>query len=440
MKNWLFKRIDNSSLIVFRIFFGLLITLEAWGALATGWVTEVLVQPKFTFNFLGFDFLQNLQGEYMYLHFLFMGCFGVMVMTGYRYRIGIIGYTVFWSAAYFMQKSAYNNHYYLLILLLIFMCLAPAHRYFSGDASRKGRNFKRLNMPNWIRIFIIGQLWVVYTFAALAKLYPDWLDGTFPELLMSGKRNLFLIGGLLQNNFVHQSIIYVGILFDLLVIPLLLWKPTRKFTFIFSIFFHLFNSAVFHIGIFLYMSLAFTLFFFPPETINQIFLSRKRLYTKTRVAHPTAFKSNGLMVFLAIWFFIQIALPLRHHFIPNNVLWTEEGHRLSWRMMLRSKHGITNFSLVDKQTGERINVETSDYLTTRQLKVMSKPDCIWQLAQRIHQDYAKKGMDVEVYADTKISVNGRPYYQLIDPTVNLAAVPFNYFTTNPWLLPQPEEF
>ena len=439
MKNWLFKRIDNSSLIIFRIIFGLLITLEAWGAITTGWVNEVLVSPDFTFNFLGLDFLQYLQGPYMYIHFVIMGCFGLMVMLGFRYKIGIYGYTIFWMAAYFMQKSAYNNHYYLLILILFFMCLAPAHRYFSLDVKRNPE-LARISMPNWIRVFIIGQLWVVYTFASVAKFYPDWLDGTFPELLMNGKRNLIWVGDWLQTDFAHQSIIYVGVLFDLLVIPLLLWKPTRKFIFVFSIFFHLFNSLVFHIGIFPYLSLAFTLFFFSAESINRNFINRKPLYTNQEVKLPGQEKQNIIPVFMAIWFFIQIALPLRHHFIKSDVLWSEEGHRLSWRMMLRAKQGITTYRVVDKQTGEETKIQPAKYISNRQHKVMSKSDCIWQLAQRIHKDFLETGRDVEVYANTKIKVNARPYYRLIDPNVDLARAKFNYFTTNTWILPTPENF
>jgi len=34
----LFKPIDNSALIVFRILFGLLISIEAFGAILSGWV------------------------------------------------------------------------------------------------------------------------------------------------------------------------------------------------------------------------------------------------------------------------------------------------------------------------------------------------------------------------------------------------------------------
>ena len=58
VNQFLFSRIDNSPLVVFRVFFGLLIMLEAWGAIATGWVKRIFVDPEFTFNFIGFDFLK----------------------------------------------------------------------------------------------------------------------------------------------------------------------------------------------------------------------------------------------------------------------------------------------------------------------------------------------------------------------------------------------
>ncbi|HBL78993.1 MAG TPA: hypothetical protein DDZ79_03155, partial [Aequorivita sp.] len=56
MDKFLFKQIDNIGLVLFRVVFGLLITIEAFGAIATGWVRRTLVEPPFTFNFIGFDF------------------------------------------------------------------------------------------------------------------------------------------------------------------------------------------------------------------------------------------------------------------------------------------------------------------------------------------------------------------------------------------------
>ena len=61
----LFKQIDNSALIVFRWIFGLLITLEAWGAIFTGWIKRTLIEPQQTFNFIGLDFLQPFPGDDM---------------------------------------------------------------------------------------------------------------------------------------------------------------------------------------------------------------------------------------------------------------------------------------------------------------------------------------------------------------------------------------
>lgn len=439
LNTWAFKRVDNSALVLFRIIFGLLITAEAWGAIATGWVRRTLVEPQFTFNFIGFDFLQSFPGTgpQMYVWFGIMGCFGVLVMLGYKYRIGIIGYAIMWSMVYLMQKTSYNNHYYLLMLLLWIMAFLPANKALSLDA-KFNPNLRENSMPAWVAIFIIAQLWIVYTYAAVAKLYPDWLDGTVPKILMSARKDYWLIGDWLQLPWTHSAITYVGIIFDGLIIPALLWKKTRKWAFGISIFFHLFNSVVFLIGIFPYMSLAFTLFFFPTKTIHNLFVRhRKEYYQGDEVRLPNT-KNIGLTIAIS-FLIIQFALPLRHHFITDNVLWTEEGHRLSWRMMLRTKSGSIGFSVVDKATKKRTVVRLKDYLTRKQMRtIQTKPDVIWQFAQRLKKEYAAQGVEIEVYASCNIKVNGRKFKRLIDPKADLAAVSWNYFRHSEWLLDSEE--
>ena len=264
----LFKQIDNSPLIVFRIIFGLLISLESFGAIFTGWITNTLIEPTFTFNFIGFNFLQPLPGNGMYFYFALMGVFGVLVMIGYKYKWSLGAFTIMWTCVYLMQKASYNNHYYLLILLCLIMLALPANQYFSVDA-RQNSETKSISMPSWCSWGIILQVWIVYTYAAIAKMYPDWLDLSVAETLMKSKSNYPLIGTMLQQKWLHGFISYSGILFDLLIVPLLLWKHTRKWAFIASIVFHLFNSIVFQIGIFPYMSLALSLFFFEPKTISK---------------------------------------------------------------------------------------------------------------------------------------------------------------------------
>ncbi len=436
LNKFLFKHIDNSALVVFRIIFGLLITLEAFGAIATGWVRQVLIEPNFTFSFIGFEWLQPLPGNGMYYYFAVMGVFGIMLMIGYKYRLAAIAYTIMWAGVYFMQKSAYNNHYYLMLLLLGFMSVLPANRWFSLDA-KLNPEIKNPSMPRWCALVIILQVWIVYTYASVAKLYPDWLDASMAQVLMSGKAHYWLIGDLLQQTWVHWSIAYTGILFDLLIVPLLLWKRTRMFGFVISIFFHLFNSIVFQIGIFPYMSIAFALFFFTPKTVQRRFLPKKDFYDKGEVIVP-GYKKVLVSLF-SIYFVIQIALPVRHWFIEENVLWTEEGHRLSWRMMLRSKSGTVTVTVKDKKTGFEHKVNVYDELTPKQRRgLATKPDYMWQYAQRLKKRYAAKGQDVAVYFDARVSVNRRPLAPFIDPERDLAAEKWSHFKHHDWILPAPE--
>ena len=433
MFRFLFRQIDNSSLIVFRIVFGLLCFLESVGAIFTGWVRRVMIEPEFTFSFIGFEWLQPLPGNWMYAYYVLMGIFGLFIMLGYRYKLSMLAFAIMWTATYLMQKSSYNNHYYLLFILSFLMVFLPAHRYKSMDAKRNP-DIIAYSMPNWCRWIFIGQLFILYTYATLAKLYPDWLDTTVIALLMKPKAEYPLIGELLQQKYMHYFIAYGGIMFDGLIIPLLLWKRTRKYAFFTAIFFHLFNSVVFGIGIFPYLALAFSLFFFEPKTVNRLFLKSKPLYTAHEVRIPK-YGRLGAYVFV-IYLLVHLALPLRHYFFKDNVLWTEEGHRLAWRMMLRSKSSSARFTVVDKTTNETIRVKLSDYLSPKQRRnIGAKPDFIWQFAQRLKKEYAEQGRDVSVYARVRVSVNGKPNKPFVDETVDLAAVPWEPFKHSDWLLP-----
>ena len=205
LNNWLFKHIDNSALIVFRIIFGLLCFLESVGAIFTGWVKHTLVDPDFTFNFIGFEFLQPLPGNGMYYYYAIMGVFGLLIMVGYKYRFSMFAFTIMWSATYLMQKSSYNNHYYLLMLLSGIMVFLPAHKYASVDVKLNPK-IKSYSMPKWCRWVIIIQLFIVYTYASVAKFYPDWLDTSVIKMIMEGKKDYVLVGDFLQQKWLHYAV------------------------------------------------------------------------------------------------------------------------------------------------------------------------------------------------------------------------------------------
>lgn len=438
LNRFLFTKIDNSPLIIFRIFFGILVALDCYGAIFNGWIRRTLVAPKFTFNFIGFDWLQPLPGYGMYIYFFILGTLGLLIALGYKYRFTIICFTLMWTGVYLMQKTSYNNHYYLLVLISGLMCFFPAHRSHSLDV-RLNPTLNTDAMYAWVKWAIIFQLLIVYVYAAIAKVYGDWLDFGIVRLLMLGKAHYYVVGDLLQHPWIHKIIGAVGILFDLLIIPALLWKKTRKIAFFISILFHLFNSIVFRIGIFPYLSLAFTVFFFEPETIRKIFFKRKTPYLLNTVDAP----SYKLVLYSlgGLYFLVQLALPLRQHFIKDDVLWTEEGHRLSWRMMLRSRSGTIQFKVVEKESGKSEIIDLDDYITKKQKqRIAAYPDFIWQFVQHLKKEYAEKGVPISVYAvNSKVSINGRPARAFIDPKVDLADAKWDYFWHNEWILPSPSK-
>lgn len=438
LTNFLFKQVDNSSLVVFRIMFGALCFLESVGAIFTGWINRTLIEPQFTFSFIGFEWLQPLPGSGMYIYYIIMGVFGLFIMLGYKYRLSAFIFTILWAGTYFMQKSSYNNHYYLLILLSAIMVILPAHHNASIDA-KQNPSIKQISMPNWCRYIFVLQMFIVYTYGSIAKLYPDWLDASIMAILMKSKENYYLIGDFLQHEWLHYFLAYGGILFDGLIIPLLLYKPTRKLAFYASIFFHLFNSVVFQVGIFPFLSLAFAVFFFEPKTIHRIFLKKKPFYEGSEVRIPS-YKKPMLTVF-AVYFLIQILLPLRQYLFKESVLWTEEGHRMAWRMMLRSKSGHAIYQVVDKNTQLKTTINLDDYLTKKQQRLVStKPDVIWQFSQILKNTYAEKGQDIAVFVDCKISVNGRPFIPLINPKVDMAAAKWSAFSHSEWILPPKQDY
>ncbi|MEP1983957.1 MAG: HTTM domain-containing protein, partial [Maribacter dokdonensis] len=331
---------------------------------------------------------------------------------------------------------AYNNHYYLLILISLIMCFFPAEKSRSIDVKLNPK-IESNAMYAYIKWIVVLQLFIVYTYASIAKIYGDWLDFSTIAVLMHSKRNYWLVGDILQEPWIHTVIGSVGILFDLLIVPALLWKPTRKAAFFLSLFFHLFNSIIFQIGIFPYLSIAFSVFFFEPETIRKIFFKSKIPLTTSKVIIPNY--KNILLIVAAVYFLTQLLLPVRHYTFEDDVLWTEEGHRMSWRMMLRSRQGKGRYKVVDKNTEEVFIINPKDYVSrSQERKIFAYPDFAWQFAQYLKKEFKEENRDVSVYLEnSKISINRKPYEPFIDSKTDLAGETWYRTKHHSWILPSP---
>ena len=158
------------------------------------------------------------------------------------------------------------------------------------------------------------------------------------------------IGPIFQNERVVYSFVYGGVLLDLLVVPLMLWRRTRLIAFAAAVVFNLINAAIFNIGIFPWFMLGATLIFFPPDLMRRFaraFLTPAPHYALTKVQErrktsehradcPVLTKQQKIVIgLLAAYLVVQLLLPLRHFLYPGNVSWTEEGHNFAWHMKLR---------------------------------------------------------------------------------------------------------
>jgi vitamin K-dependent gamma-carboxylase len=329
-----------------------------------------------------------------------------------------------------MQKSSYNNHYYLLLLISFCMIFLPANKHTSLDV-KFGFVEKKLTMPKWVSLLFITQIIIVYFYASIAKIYPDWLDGTFTKNLLQGTTTRPFFLDLFSQKWFYLFIAYAGILFDLLIIPLFLFKSTRTIALICSVIFHLFNAITLQIGIFPFFALTFILFFYEPETIRKLFFKKKPVVLTTE---ELDFSSSKIVKYLFFpYIIIQLILPLRHHFIEGDVFWTEEGHRLSWRMMLRERSGYIIIKIKDNRTNETFIYDYHKNLSNKQARQLAtKPDFIWQYCQRIKKEF--EGKDISIFIDCKNSINRKPLKTLIDPKTDFAKAKWDYFFHNEWLI------
>ncbi|MDX5481140.1 MAG: HTTM domain-containing protein [Hymenobacteraceae bacterium] len=436
----LFKPISIYPLVYFRILFGLLMFCEGVGGVLIGWVQEHYTETTYNFGYIGLEWIKPLPGQGMVYLYLLMALLGFLIMIGWRYKVSSFLFFLAFGYSFFSEKTHYLNHHYLIFLVSGLMVLMPAHRKLSWDVRRKPE-LEQDVAPQWTLWLFRLQIVLVYFYAGIAKIQPDWLAAKSVSIWMSRKTHFYVIGPYLDSEFMIWLISWGGVVFDLLIGFALLWPRTRMVAFWVAFGFHIFNSAVFHVGVFPYFMIAVNVLFFRPDQIAWWFF-RKRVdqeaIARADIRMPMPQRQLAANFFW-IYLTFQLLFPLRHFFIPGDVNWTEEGHRFSWRMMLRTKSGTTRFWVVDPETKLEHYVHPRSYLTQDQMRELAKhPDMIWQFAQFLKEEYQKKGIrNPQVYVRSRLSLNGYPVHPIVDPDTDLASVPYTWGAKH-WVTPRPE--
>jgi hypothetical protein len=445
MKDYFHRSVPAAPLSVFRIAIGLMLFLSIARFWLKGWIDVLYVKPAYYFSFYGFEFVKPL-GEYTYILFFICALSALLVAIGFLYRFTII--TLFLSFTYIelMDKSAYLNHYYFISLVLFLMMFLPANRYFSVDAY-KNRKILSGYIPQWCIDSIKFMVVIVYFYSGLAKLNSDWILHALPlKIWLPARNDMPVIGFLFNYTWVYYAFSWVGCLYDL-TIGFLLWnKKTRMLAYITVVIFHGLTALLFPIGMFPYIMIVTALIFFSPGSYTRIIKKLNRfirlpsgfIHAKERFRYKDA-AHYTLVAGFSLFFIIQLLLPFRYMLYKDELFWTEQGYRFSWRVMLMEKAGYAQFTVKDAN-GKYVIVNNNNFLTALQEKMVStQPDMILQYAHILRDYYSTKGYNSpQVYVDSYVALNGRMGKVLVNPKADLAKEEES-FKQKTWLMPFNDE-
>ncbi|RYZ51341.1 MAG: HTTM domain-containing protein [Sphingobacteriales bacterium] len=441
IQEYLGKPVYSASLALFRAMFGFMLLAGIIRFWAKGWIYELYIAPKYFFHYYGFEWVQPL-GNASYVLFAICGLAALCFALGFFYRVSAVVLFLSFTWIELLDKTNYLNHYYFVTLVLFLMIWLPAHVRYSVDAFRNP-GIVKLRIPLWTLGSIRLMVAIVYIYAGLAKLNSDWLlEGMPLRLWLPAKNDVAFIGPLFNHAWVAYVFSWFGAFYDLTIVFFLLNARTRFVAFATVVLFHIMTAVLFPIGMFPYIMIFAATVFFDSRDVQQL-MDRipgagRRSWDSLSASGMYQIRTgsrNALQLMLGCFFVFQLLFPWRYLLTDDELFWTEEGYRFSWRVMLMEKTGYAQFIVRDRRTGESIGVNNNDFLTKNQEKMMAtQPDFILQYASLLHSFYKRKGMqNPEVKASIYVTLNGRRSRLFTDQTADLSREKDSFKHKN-WIL------
>ena len=446
--------VDGTSLAAVRIAVGAVVVLSAVRTWAYGWTDSLYAGTTHRFTYLGLGWVPQPGPFAIRALVAATAVAGIAIALGWRTRLAFAVLLVSFGWIELIDVTTYLNHYWFVTLVAVLGLVVPFGTAWSLDARRAARRGRPPGTVAagwvWLLRFQVG---LVYASAGLAKLHGDWLLRALPlRFWLPARRDLAVIGPLLEPAATAHVAAIAGAAFDCLVVPALLWRRTRPFAWAAVVAFHVITWALFPIGVFPWLMIAMATVFFEPAWPRDLLRwARARLGQRASPspATPAAPDTPAAPVALAVprrratatalvagcWVLVMLALPLRHLAYPGDHRWTGEGYRFGWNVLLVERVASVTFLVHDPASGRTWTADPSVLYTEAQLRAMrSEPDLIHQAAIAIADDEAGRGHPgVEVRVDAWMSFNGRPAARWIDPEVDLAAEPRSPWH-KPWII------
>lgn len=415
--------IDAASLGAFRIGLGLVLATLVARFFLRGWVTAFYVEPTFFFTYPGFGWVRPLGPAAMHGVFALLFLAGLLLATGRAFRVAALTAFVLFTYTELIDRTTYLNHYYFLSVVLFLACLLPL-----DAALVLGKPADR-TVPRYVLTVLRVQVGLVYVFAGLAKLRPDWLLRGEPlHLWLQMYDDLPVIGAWLAERGVAIAMSWMGAVFDLSAPFLLLHPRTRPLAFVAVLAFHAITGLLFPIGMFpLIMALGATLFFSPdwPRRVLRVLRGARGLRAGgVRELGAPVRLPRAVTVLLVVHLVVQLAVPLRRFAYPGDTCFTEDGFRFAWQVMLLEKRGLVTYTVTTPDGVSRF-VDPKRALRPHQYRQLStQPDLVLAYAHHLANEARARGEGrVAVHADAWVTWNGRRSQPFVRPDVDLASIP-----------------
>ncbi len=473
---WLSRPVRATWLVWFRRTLGGAVLWETFHSYRSASWSAVHIDPVIRVPMPGLEFLQVSGGTSLHAVWLGIMVAAALTLVGRGGRLAPAVMALLLLVDFAQDASLYLNHHYLLVLLSLVAAFIPT-------VGARGT-------APWSALFLVRfQITVPYVYASLAKFDPDWLTGIVMNQMLVARESTF--GWAVSMPYQAEVMTLAGVFLDGLA-PLMLWRGVgRRFAWAGMCVFHIANSGLFNIGVFPWLMLLITPVLLPDDTLPRLLGALRNgsmgqraallipavvlavvgalwpanasvltiavsawagaiggylfLEPSLAVAEPpvaTEFpRTHSLpLVVLAVWVVTQIVVPFRHLAIPGDVTWTEEGHRYSWRMLLRTKR-VTSalIEVTNPATGDSWYLGPNDLLEPHQATdVLGRPDLVVGFARAIAKQWEEAGVPgVEVRLRVQVSLNRRPPVLMYDPSVDLAHVDASAPAS--WIQPTPRE-
>ena len=383
------REVPAASLALLRIGIGLIMILEAYSLWKPnhGSITAGLSQLEtyftggditFHFPFPLFSWLPLLSPAWIHATVILVAVSGLLVALGLFYRPAIC--TLFLSYGYLWAvestRTYWQSYYYIEVLVVFFLTCMPAHHMFSLDAQRAKRKGRPLpqTIPFWPIFLLRAQLVIAYFYAGVAKLNKDWLLdaaplrwflkepgvlGPYEQLLSVAQFNA--VKGFVESEALAFFLSYTGLVFDLFVGFLFLFRRTRILALVLMICFHATNHLFIFDDIewFPLVGIWTALIFLDPDWPHRFWRWLRRPFFRKpepnwfwpglilipgvgaalgwklkELSKPVirAPVSAWLAAVILGWVTLQALVPLRHYIIAGDGRFTYEGMSFSWRL------------------------------------------------------------------------------------------------------------